>query len=220
MKTATELIVLNTTKYGEKSLVVHCLSRDFGRRSFFVRSAPPVSSLFSPMAILEGNVVELPHLHGTMPSLTSLSRRVNLPRTRGNLYKSSITLFMAEVLFRAIPEGVTGDGLYDWCVSQIMLLEALDKDVGNFPLLFLLELTVGIGFRPEFRDIAPFVPENLHPEMRRLMSLPFAEAMLVPLSGSSRNSLSDAVLRYIEVQLDAALNIRSLAVLRELMSSI
>ena len=36
---ALELIVLSTTKVGENALVVHTLSREWGRRGFLVRSA-------------------------------------------------------------------------------------------------------------------------------------------------------------------------------------
>ena len=36
---AVEFIVLTTTKVGENALVVHTLSREWGRRGFLVRSA-------------------------------------------------------------------------------------------------------------------------------------------------------------------------------------
>ena len=57
--TTTELIVLHTTKFGENSLVVHTLSKDYGRRSFLVRGAGrKAMSLFLPMSILEADVIE------------------------------------------------------------------------------------------------------------------------------------------------------------------
>lgn len=217
MKTAAEFIVLNSVKYGEKSLVLQCLCRDLGRRSFFVRSAASVASLIDPMSVLEGSVVESPHFASSMPSVTSLSRRVSFPGIRSSVYKSSITMFMAEVIYRTMPEGVAEDGVYDWCVGKLALLEALDKDFGNYPLIFLMELSVNLGFRPRSEDIAPFVsPEHIE-TVHQLMSLPFAEAMLVPLSGRVRNSISDSLLRYMELHLDTSLNIKSLPILRELM---
>ncbi len=48
------------------------------------------------------------------------------------------------------------------------------------------------------------------------MKLSFEESMLVPLSGSARNEMSESILRYLEYHLDSAVNIRSLKVLREL----
>ena len=54
MTVDTELIVLHTTKFGENSVVVHTLSRDYGRRSFLVRGAGKrMMSLFLPLNVLE-----------------------------------------------------------------------------------------------------------------------------------------------------------------------
>lgn len=220
MKTPTEIIVLNTVKYGEKSLVLHCLSRDFGRRTFFVRNAAPVISLFGPMSVLEGYVVELPNLSSSMPLITKLSRSVNFPRIRNNLYKSSICIFLAELLYRTVPEAANEDGLYDWCINKLLLLEEMNSGIGNFPLLFLLELSVNLGFRPQTEDILPFVPDENKNLMSALMSQSFAEAMMIPLSGKLRNSLADSILHYLETNLDTRLNIRSLPVLREIMEGL
>ena len=55
----TELIVLHTTKFGENSLVVHTLSKDYGRKSFLVRAAgKKAMSLFLPLNILEADIIE------------------------------------------------------------------------------------------------------------------------------------------------------------------
>ena len=59
MTVNTELIVLHTTKFGENSIVVHTLSREYGRRSFLVRGAGKrLMSLFLPLNILEADIVE------------------------------------------------------------------------------------------------------------------------------------------------------------------
>ena len=48
-----ELIVLSTTKVGEKALVVHTLSREWGRRGFLVHSGAKAGmSRFLPLNIL------------------------------------------------------------------------------------------------------------------------------------------------------------------------
>ena len=48
------------------------------------------------------------------------------------------------------------------------------------------------------------------------MASSFAESMLIPLSGETRNEIAEDILRYLEFHLDSALNINSLKVLREL----
>ena len=61
MTTDTELIVLNTTKFGENSIILHALSRDFGRRGFLIRVGRRTGALtlLQPMNILEAQVTEI-----------------------------------------------------------------------------------------------------------------------------------------------------------------
>ena len=53
MKVNTQLIVLHTTRYGENSVILHTLGREYGRRSFFVRNASKkqMMTLFQPLNI-------------------------------------------------------------------------------------------------------------------------------------------------------------------------
>ena len=72
-----------------------------------------------------------------------------------------------------------------------------------------------MGFRPEGKDLEPFVGEH-YPIVERFMQEPFAESMLIPLSGTVRNDLSEKILRYIEFHTESSININSLRVLHEL----
>ena len=214
MTTNTELIVLHTTKFGENSLVVHTLSRDYGRRSFFVRGAGKKQmSLFLPLNILEADIQE--STKTTLFTARNLSVRCPLAGIRNNMFKNSMTMFMSEVLFRVLKEGVYEQGLYEWCMKTILLLDAISTDFSNYHIRFLLELAVAMGFRPEGKDLEPFVGEH-YPIVERFMQEPFAESMLIPLSGTVRNDLSEKILRYIEFHTESSININSLRVLHEL----
>ena len=209
-----ECIVLATTKVGENGLVLHTLSREFGRRGFIVHPGKKASAaLFLPLNILEADVVENPK--SELWSLRGLHARDALSGIRGNLHKNTMTMFLSEVLFRTLRDGAVEDGLYEWCIGSILTLNALEADFSNFHIRFLLEFAGALGFRPTFQDIAPFTSEHAI-EMRQMLQSSFSEAMLVPLSGSVRNSLCESVLRYLEYHTDQAIRIKSLAVLREL----
>ena len=175
-----------------------------------------MTGLLSPLNILEGVAAVNPASSSAMMSVGSLATSYRLPELRGNLYKASISMFMSEVLFRALRDGANEDGLYDWCVKKILLLDAVQGNFSNFHLLFLLELAGVLGFRPSFADISPFVLTDELPVAEQLLQLDFEEAMLVPMTGSVRSSLIDSFLRYIETHLEYPLNIRSAAVLKEL----
>lgn len=209
-----EFIVLATTKVKEGALVVHTLSRDYGRRGFIVRPGKKAAAaLFLPLNILEADVVENPR--SDLWSLKGIHALDSLAGIRGNIHKNTMTLFLSEVLFRTIREGAVEDGLYEWCVGSILALNALEADFSNYHVRFLLELAGAHGFRPTFQDIAPFVQEHA-PEMRQMLQGSFSESMLVPLTGPVRNSLCESVLKYLEYHTDQPIRVKSLAVLREL----
>ena len=214
MTNAVELVVLHTTKFGENSIVVHTLSREYGRRSFLVRGAGKrLMSLFLPLNILEAEVVE--SSKSNLYIARNLSARHPLMGIRSSVFKNTMTMFMSEVLYRVVKDGVNEPGLYDWCEKNILLLDAVQSDFSNFHLRFLLELTVALGFAPESRDLQPFVGDNFN-VVESLMHGSFAETMLIPMTGSQRSAVAEQILRYIEYHTDSTLRINSLKVLREL----
>ena len=214
MTKSTELIVLHTTRVGENSIVVHSLSRDYGRRSFLVRSAGRnVMSLLLPLNIIEAEVTE--STKSTLFTARNLTSRHPLLGIRNNIYKNTMTMFLSEVIYRTIKEGAAEEGLFEWCRRQILLLSAMESDFSNFHIRFLLELSIALGFSPEYSDLIPFVGEN-YAAVSDLMTSSFAESMLIPLSGPVRNKICEDVLRYIEYHTESTLTINSLKVLREL----
>ena len=211
----TELIVLHTTKFGENSLVVHTLSKDYGRRSFLVKEAGKKSmmSLFLPLNVLEADILETNK--STLFTARNLTAKHPLLGIRNNMFKNSMTMFMSEVLYRVVKDGAYEQGLFEWCEKDILLLDAIQTDFSNFHIRFLLELTVALGFSPESQDLMPFVGEH-YPVVEKFMTLPFADSMLIPLNGAARNEIAEEILRYIEYHTESSVNVNSLKVLREL----
>lgn len=227
MKSKAELIILNHTKFGENSIVLHTLSSEYGRRGFLVKVSPKTAmALFLPLNILQAEVTENPKANlwyaRNFVSITPLNG------IRGNIHKNTMTLFMSEVLYRVVKDQTNEDGLADWLKGQILTLDALQADFANFHLLFLLNLCAALGFDTDAAGLAPFVT-SCHPErcegsssgqnlrsLEALLSLPFTEALLLPLTGADRNAIAESILKYIEYHTESAVNVRSLAVLREI----
>lgn len=211
MTTGDRLIILHTTKFSESSIVVHTLSREYGRRSFLVRK--PRMSMFLPLNIVEAEIVE--SSKSKLYLARNFSSDAPLNGIRNNIYKNSITLFLSEMLFKSIKEGAREDDLFEWCESRIMMLDAMGTDFSNFHLRFLLELAVQLGFAPERRDLMPFAGEHSD-VVTQLLESSFPESMVIPMSGAVRNEIADLLVRYIEFHSESAININSLRVLREL----
>ena len=214
MTYSTELIVLNHTKFGENSVVLHTLSRAYGRRSFLVRTGSKAGmALFLPLNLLEAVISENPR--ATLWHARSLTVRHPLAGIRGNLLKNTITLFMSEVLYRSIKDGFYEEGLFDWCRSCILTLDSLEKDFSNYHLRFLLEYAQALGFAPSLEALMPFAGDSL-PQIKALLESSFSETLLLPLNGEQRNRIADALLKYIGYHSESTLNIQSLKVLREI----
>ena len=214
MTHASEFIVLAVTKVGDKSLVVHTLSPEWGRRSFITgvsRKAP--MAMFMPLSVIEGEVTETPR--SDLWRLREVSAPVPLNGIRNNVSKNSMTLFMSEVLMRTLRDGANEPGLFDWCRRSILKLDALNSDYANYHLRFLLEFAGALGFSPSLSDLAPFAGEYLG-VVKQLLSLSEAECMLIPMTGAERNAVAGLLLDYIGYHTDSRISVRSLAVLREL----
>ena len=210
----TDLIVLNLTKLGETSVVLHTLSRDFGRKGFVVKVSRKTSmSLFLPLNILEADVTESPK--GNLWRAGAVTARYPLNGIRSNIYKNTMTLFMSEVLYRAVKDGAREEGLYEWLERSILTLDAMQSDFSNFHIRFLMELAVALGFSPTADSLAPFAGQY-YTVLTEFVQAPFAESMLMPMNGEMRNALSEILLKYIAHHSESALNVQSLKVLREL----
>lgn len=212
---STEFILLHTTRYGDSSIILHTLSKEYGRKGFFVKniSRRCVSSVFFPLAILEADIDN--HVRSRMPNVRNVSLRYALNGIRNNLKKGAISVFVSEVLFRVVKEGMQDSALYDMCERNILLLDAMESDFSNFHLYFLMEFIIALGFSPAPEDLEPFMGEHLS-LMSDFISLPFSEAMLVPMSGGIRSELAERLLKYIEFHIESPVNVNSLKVLKEL----
>lgn len=216
MKHVSEFIVLAATKVGDKSLVLHTLSPAWGRRSFITSvSAKAPMALFQPLSMLEAEVVE--NSKSDLWRLKEIRCTAPLHGLRSDLRKSTMSLFLSEVLLRTIKDGMNEPGLYEWCAGSILTLDAMQSDFSNFHLRFLLELAGRLGFSPSVEDLLPFAGEHL-PVVKQLLTLGGAESMLIPMSGQQRNAVAGLLIDYISFHSESVVQIRSLAVLRELFS--
>ena len=215
MTVNTDIIILHTTKVGENSLVIHTLSREYGRRGFLVRSLGKrmPASFFLPMNVLEANINE--SSRSTLYTIRDLTPKYSLIGIRNNILKNAITMFISEVLYRVIKDGTNEQGLFDWCEKEILILDDMGAGFNNFHIRFLMELCIILGFSPDSHGLAPFAGDRME-TMDRFLKASFEEAMMIPLTGAVRNEIAEDLLRYIEFHSESSVNVKSLQVLREL----
>lgn len=207
------IIILHHTAFSDKSVVLHTLSQTYGRRSFMVRNATRCMNFFQPLNILECNVSDSGK--GQLLQASAFSEYRPLLGLRGSMGKNAISMFMAEVLYRSLREGALEPGLFEWCESQIMLLDALQASYANFHIRFLLDYAGAIGFAPHYEALLPFMGESIS-GMEEFLHSDFTEAMLIPMHGAQRTDLCNGLLKYLEFHMEVPIRVRSLSVLGEL----
>lgn len=148
----TKGIVLNRVQYGETSLIVHVYTEKFGRQSYMVKGgrskkSKSKSNLFRPFFLLD---MEVYHRDGK--SIQSL-KEVRLAETFSSLifdvYKSSIALFLTEVLSKVLREEEANHELFVFLYNSIRYLDLTNESVELFHLYFLTKLTRFLGFYPQ-----------------------------------------------------------------------
>lgn len=209
-----ETVILGLTKVGEKSVVLHTLSEEYGRRSFISSvSGKHGMAMFLPLNIVTADIV--PNNKSDLWRALRFRSTHPLYSMRGNMDKNAIALFMSEVLYRTVREEACGDGVFRWCKDNILTLDSLAEDYANWPLIFLLELAGALGFAPAAEDLAPFAGARKE-EFRELLRGGRAEALVLPLCGETRNEMAQMLLKYISFHMESDIRVRSLKVLAEL----
>ena len=144
-------VVLGTLKYGDRGLVVQMLTSSHGRQSYMVqglgsRRAGQKMALFQPMFALEFEGLESSRMQ--MHRFGSVQAGVVLQSTPFDVKKSTIALFMAEVLHRLVKESEANEMLFDFVWGSVEALDAAEEGVANFHLWFLSNLCRFLGFSP------------------------------------------------------------------------
>lgn len=138
-------IVLHTLKYGDSGMVVYLLTDSGGRQSYMVqgvRSARGHGSklaLFQPMFAVEFEGLESSRMQ--MHRFREVRSGIVLQSLPFDVRKSTIALFMAEVLYRLVKECEPNQRLFDFVWGSVAALDALDEGVANFHLWFLTNLS-------------------------------------------------------------------------------
>jgi DNA repair protein RecO (recombination protein O) len=148
----THGIVFRQIKYSDTSLVVRILTEETGLCSYIIKGArsPKAkikASLFQPLTLLELVVNqkeknELHHIREARVAYTYES-------VHRDIRKSSIILFLNELLYKSIQEEAVNPELFQFIYNHLILLDQTAENPANFHLLFTIHLTHYLGFFPQ-----------------------------------------------------------------------
>ena len=149
MLSKSQIIVLHTIKHGDTGIVVQCYSNTAGRCALYFRASSKKRnnvSLLHKLNILD--VVTYSNGTQSMPTIKEVISPFNLSTIRGDIYKSSIALFISELLGKTIREEEANPHLYSFLSSSIQILEHTTQGAANFHIHFITHLCKMLGFMP------------------------------------------------------------------------
>jgi DNA repair protein RecO (recombination protein O) len=242
----TKGIVLRAVKYGETSLVVTMFTEALGLQSYMVngvrtplkKGGSAKAGLFQPAAILD-----LVAYHNEFKNLQRLKEfrwAFLYQNILSDVRKNAVALFMIELLGKCLKQPEANADLFYFAEDSLHHLdEATDTVTANFPLFFALHLAVFFGFRisdefsetnnyldleeGSFTEHQPKHPHYLQDKEAAAVShilkiMQPAELGELGLNQDTRRRITHAVEQYYALHIPDFGTMRTLPVLREVMS--
>lgn len=231
-------VVLSTVKYGDSGMVVQMLTDRYGRQSYMVqgvrssRGRGSKMALFQPLFVLEFEGLE--SSHSDLHKMREVQNEVVFKSVPYDIRKSTMALFMAEVLYRLVGESEANEPLFDFVYHSVCALDEIDEGVSNFHLWFLANLSRYLGYFPgnehqrgcwfDMREGLYVLDMPLH---NHTMNVDEAELLRdltecdldclgeIPLNRDQRVAMLSRLVEYYSIHLDAIRSVRSIEILQQ-----
>lgn len=233
----TNAIVISALKYGEADLIVKCYTQISGLKTYMLRGILKSkkgkfkTSLFQPLTQLE--LVAKHKNKGTIEYLQDAKILVHYQSLHTEVVKSSMVLFLSEMLKNTIQEEEENEELYHYLENTFNWLDS-HSDIANFHLLFLLKLTKYLGFYPDDseKDLKYFnlldgvfqyektnsycIDGKVLNNLKLLLGTNFETLNQMKLTKTGRSQLLELLLNYYLLHIESFKKPKSLSVLHEI----
>lgn len=200
----TRGIVFSYTEYRETSLIVKIYTELFGIQSYIVNGVRKKNAKLNVGWFQPLTPVEMVVYHKERHGLQRIAEIRPMPVLRSipfDVVKSTITLFLNEVLCKAIKEEEENQLLFEFLFNTIQLFDVQQPVSNDFHLLFLIRLTRYLGFYP----IQNY--DHLHPYFNLVDGKFQNEIPLHPYYLNSKAALNFSELILHSADLSSRLNI-------------
>jgi DNA repair protein RecO (recombination protein O) len=237
----TKGIVLHTIKYSENSLILNVYTEEYGRQSYMLsgihsKKSSKTKKLIQPLSLLTFEVYFKSSRE--LQKIKEYKALDTLSGIHSNIIKTTIALFIAEILYRTLKEEEKNPNLFSFLISSVQYLDSSDKGVENFHLVFLIQLSKFLGFFPHdnydssnlyfnflLGTFVPFTEYEKHllaanesAWIQKLINLNYSDLPKLQISGSMRSTLLDILILYYQIHFEGLGQIKSHKILLEVFS--
>jgi len=152
----TQAIVLSSIKYAEADLIVRCYTESSGLKSYLLRNVLKSrkgklkASYFQALTLLELDVTHKDK--GTLERIHEAKVLYPYKTLHTQVVKSAMVIFIAEILTNSIQEAAEDPALFQFLKNSLIWLDE-HQEIANFHILFLLKLSMFLGFYPDSSTI-------------------------------------------------------------------
>lgn len=239
MLTKVHGIVIRCIKYRETSLIFDLYTAEYGLASFIVHGARKPKSRMPASLFQLMNWVELVTYFKDVRSLSRVKEAqldFQYKQLPFDLHRRSIGIFMTEVVQKTIKEHESNPALFSSLKDAYKQLDSTPYPVANFHILFLLELSAFLGFRPggQCSEDTPYFDmvsgrfvAHLHPVhtldhthsklMSRCLQLNINHCHEISLTRKTRTTLLHHLLHFYQYHIEKMGEIKTHKILAEVL---
>lgn len=237
----TRGIILSQIKYTDSGIIARLYTQKFGRQSILIRGMGKKKTgkhniLFSPLCILD---LEMNYkATREMQNLKEFSVSYSPSDIYSNIRKSSVAIFLGEVLTSVLKEESPNEEMFDFLERSIIYFDRSVENYSNFHIAFLSGLTSFLGFEPgnrkntderffdmangRFSSVPPvhgnYASEEISGILADFFASSYDTAATISLNGKIRNEVLEALMEYYALHLPGLKKINSLEILKEVFS--
>ncbi|TYB78871.1 DNA repair protein RecO [Bizionia myxarmorum] len=235
MSTSVKAIVLSKIKFRDNDLIISCYTQHRGLSSYLIRGAfksrrPGTIAYYQLLSQLE--IVETYKPNQSLHYIKEVKSSFVYKTLHTNVIKSSIVLFLAEVLANVLKEEEQNILLFDYLETALQWLDS-ETSYANFHLLFLLKLTKHLGFYPDMTqtEVGVFNLQSGYFEanskhiyavslgnnliLKQLLDINFDALNRVKLNADQRQAFLNMLMQYFELHLGYFKKPKSLQIFNE-----
>ncbi|MGJ1206286.1 DNA repair protein RecO [Sphingobacterium lactis] len=232
----TKGITLKLTNYSESSVVAQIYTEALGLQSYLINGARKPKAKISTNMLQPFHLLELVVYNKENNNLQRIKEAQQTPVLKSiplDIVKSSIAIFLNEVLYKVLRHQHPEPQLFHFLESAISWLDETDEGLANYHLVFLAKLSHYLGFRPivteqayfdlvegQFSSLLPAhtytLQEPFSGYLRQILRASFSNSKDIRLSREDRSYLLQKLVDYYRLHTENFGEINSLFILEEI----
>ena len=152
MLISSSAIVLSKVRYLDNDLIIKCFTRDLGVVSYMVKNISVSKKSKNKFAFFQLlNIIDLEtnfNPNRSIQYIKDLKIKYSFKSLHTNIYKSSVVMFLSEILSTIIHNEIEDVELFDFIEDSLIWYDQSEAS-SAFYLIFLMKITNYLGFYPD-----------------------------------------------------------------------